>query len=112
MCGVYVVFVLLACGEIVSVSALFGVSTGCAFVCGICGCESRMCMVIVWLIISALATVLSAVTVQGQGGPWFWGVIRHHLCSLSKKSENSSKSSDDGRVSESSITPECEQRPS
>lgn len=62
---------LLACHGNVSVSAVFLELVGCVFVGGICRCESGMCKVIVWLIISALTTIRSATTVQGQEGHHF-----------------------------------------
>lgn len=48
--------------------ALCVLSVGCAIARGKCGCKSGMGVVIGQLIVSALATVLSAATVQGQEG--------------------------------------------
>ena len=41
-----------------SVSAVFVVSVSCVLVCVMCRCERGMCVVIVWLIVSAQTTVL------------------------------------------------------
>ena len=87
-------------------SAVFVVSVGCTFVCGICRSESGMSVVIGQC---TDHSTLSSNCIR-TGGPSFWGLSDTYYARLSQKqSENSSKSSDDASVS--SITPECEQRP-